>query len=90
MNGIVILFIVVIIAGAACYVVFNVARAVSNAASTIVLLKEGLAAQENEIETSPKSINGMTSLCIPRITKDFPEFNWHEFKQKSENMRQII
>ena len=86
MNGMVILFVVVIIAGAACYFVFNVTRAVSNAASTIVLLKEGLAAQENEIETSPKSINGMTSLCIPRITKDFPEFNWHEFKQKSENM----
>ncbi|MFT3983080.1 MAG: zinc ribbon domain-containing protein, partial [Lachnospiraceae bacterium] len=23
---------------------------------------------------------------LARITKDFPEFNWHEFKQKSENM----
>lgn len=41
---------------------------------------------ESEIETTPKSVSGMTSLCLPRISADFPEFNWHEFKQKSENM----
>ena len=41
---------------------------------------------ESEIATTPKSVSGMTSLCIPRITKDFPEFNWYEFKQKAENM----
>lgn len=41
---------------------------------------------ESEIETTPKSVSGMTSLCLPRITADFPEFNWHEFKQKAENM----
>lgn len=41
---------------------------------------------EVEIETTPKSVNGMTSLCLPRITADFPEFNWHEFKQKAQNM----
>jgi len=41
---------------------------------------------EAEYESNPKSVSGMTSLCIPRITRDFPYFNWHEFKQKSENM----
>ena len=41
---------------------------------------------ETEIETTPKSVSGMTSLCLPRITADFPEFNWHEFKQKVQNM----
>ncbi len=41
---------------------------------------------EMEYETTPKSVSGMTSLCIPRIAVDFPDFNWHEFKQKSENM----
>ena len=41
---------------------------------------------ESEIATTPNSVSGMTSLCIPRITKDFPEFNWYEFKQKAENM----
>lgn len=41
---------------------------------------------EAEIATTPKSVSGMTSLCLPRISADFPEFNWHEFKQKAENM----
>lgn len=41
---------------------------------------------EAEYETTPKSVSGMTSLCLPRISADFPEFNWHEFKQKAENM----
>ncbi|MCR5250379.1 MAG: zinc ribbon domain-containing protein [Lachnospiraceae bacterium] len=41
---------------------------------------------EAEYATTPKSVSGMTSLCIPRIAKDFPEFNWNEFKQKAENM----
>lgn len=41
---------------------------------------------EAEYATTPKSVNAMTSLCIPRITADFPEFNWYEFKQKAENM----
>ncbi len=41
---------------------------------------------EAEYATTPKSVSGMTSLCIPRITADFPEFNWYEFRQKAENM----
>ncbi len=41
---------------------------------------------EEEFETTPKSVSGMTSLCIPRIKADFPEFDWAEFKQRSENM----
>ncbi|MBO4902051.1 MAG: hypothetical protein J5518_04600 [Lachnospiraceae bacterium] len=41
---------------------------------------------EAEYATTPKSVNGMTSLCIPRITADFPEFNWYEFRQRAENM----
>lgn len=86
MSGIISLFIYVVIIAGIVYIVYNVSRAVKNAASTVALLKKGLEGQENEIETSPKSVNGMTALCIPRISKDFPEFNWHEFKQKSENM----
>lgn len=41
---------------------------------------------EMEVDTTPKSVSGMTSICLPRITADFPEFNWHEFKQKAQNM----
>lgn len=42
--------------------------------------------QELEIQTTPKSVNAMTSVYLPRIEKDFPEFSYSEFKVKAENM----
>jgi len=49
-------------------------------------LKEGLYEAPEEIAKIPKSVSGMTSVCIPKITRDFPDFNWYEFKSKAENM----
>ena len=42
--------------------------------------------QELEIQTTPKSVNAMTSVYLPRIERDFPEFSYSEFKVKAENM----
>ena len=41
---------------------------------------------ELEIETTPKSLNAMTSVYLPQIERDFPEFNYFEFKTKAENL----
>jgi hypothetical protein len=41
-------------------------------------------ADKIESET-PKSVSGMTSLLLPRISKDFPDFNWHEVREHLEN-----
>lgn len=41
---------------------------------------------EYEMETTPKSVSSMTSVYLPRIQKDFPEFSYGEFKVKAENM----
>ncbi|MEG2428986.1 MAG: zinc-ribbon domain-containing transport protein, partial [Oscillospiraceae bacterium] len=46
----------------------------------------GLEKQADELSTTPKSVGAMTSVYIPLIRNDFPEFNWPEFKQKAENM----
>ena len=42
--------------------------------------------QELEMEMTPKSVSAMTSVYLPRIGKDFPEFSYSEFKAKAENM----
>ncbi len=83
---IIILLIILTIVGVVCYIVSTVRRTVAPLTSSLEILKMGLEQQEEELCVTPKSVNGMTQLCIPRITVDFPEFNWHEFKQKSENM----
>lgn len=87
MNTVLIILLLLIIGGGiVCYLVYLIKNTAETVTFGLNLLKTGLEQQENEIEVTPKSVNGMTSLCIPRITKDFPEFNWHEFKQKAENM----
>ncbi len=72
-----------------CLIAYGVQRFrqfTNDASFALNALKTGLADQVAEIEHTPKSLNGMTSLCLPRITKDFSAFNWYEFRQKSENM----
>ena len=38
---------------------------------------------------TPKSVSAMTTLELPRIEKDFPEFHWPEWKQRCENIMKM-
>lgn len=47
-------------------------------------LTEGWKRQEEELSMTPVSVSGMTRILEPQIQKDFPEFNWVQFKNKAE------
>lgn len=49
-------------------------------------LAQGLALQSEKLESTPKSVSGMTRLFLPQILADFPEFNLPEFIQRAENL----
>lgn len=49
-------------------------------------LKEGFDQIEKEYEITPKSVSAMTSVCLPRIKKDFPDFSYDEMKGKADNV----
>lgn len=49
-------------------------------------LIEGYNNQKKKLAEEPKSVCGMTRIYLPMIEKDFPEFNYNEFKAKCENM----
>lgn len=49
-------------------------------------LIDGINRQADVLAETPKSVTGMTSLMEPQIRRDFPDFNWQEFKDKAENM----
>lgn len=83
---IIVLALIAVIGGALCYIVYRLWCIVNPLVSGISYFKRAIEDTEIEIAENPKSVNGMTSVCLPRICADFPEFNWHEFKQKSENM----
>ncbi|MBQ7581802.1 MAG: hypothetical protein IJU25_03180 [Lachnospiraceae bacterium] len=87
MTGIIFAVIGVVSLGMVLAVVAKVSSIFKSVSPLIDAIKgTDFDALESEIAITPKSVSGMTSLCIPRITADFPEFNWHEFKQKAENM----
>ena len=47
---------------------------------------EGFKTVEKEAEITPKSVSAATSLYLPRILKDFPEFHYDEMKNRAENI----
>ena len=46
------------------------------------------AAKEMQVEyaTTPKSVSAMTSLLLPKISEDFPDFNYNEMKVRANNV----
>ncbi len=49
-------------------------------------IRKGFQQVENEYASTPKSVSAMTSLCLPQITRDFPQFNYEEMKGRSRNV----
>ena len=47
---------------------------------------EGLRKQEAEYASTPKSVSGATSLYLPQIMRDFPEFHAEEMKERAESV----
>ena len=47
---------------------------------------KGIKKQEELYENTPKSISAMTRIYLPHISKDFPYFNWDDYKSKTESL----
>ncbi len=85
---IVILILMLMVIGGVGYGVWRAKRAVasfSREAFGTEDIREGLRQVEQEYASTPKSISAMTSLYLPKIKKDFPEFQYDEMKVRAEN-----
>lgn len=49
-------------------------------------LSESFDKMEREAEITPKSVSAATSLYLPQILRDFPEFHFEEMKNRAENV----
>lgn len=47
---------------------------------------QGLQSVERESEITPKSVSAATSLYLPSIMKEFPDFHYDEMKRRAENV----
>ena len=41
---------------------------------------------KQEYATTPKSVSSMTSLLLPKISADFPDFEYNEMKDRANNV----
>lgn len=66
-------------------------RRFSRAAFGADTLGEGLARQRQALAQTPKSVSGMTRLCLPQIQADFPDFDFPACRQRAENtLRSVL
>lgn len=47
---------------------------------------QGLKSVERESEVTPKSVSAATSLYLPAIIREFPDFHYDEMKRRAENV----
>ncbi len=47
---------------------------------------QGLRQIERESQVTPKSVSAATSICLPNIMRDFPDFHYDEMKRRAENV----
>lgn len=88
-GAIVILVFLLLVIGSIFYLVNKAKRAVesfSQDAFGTSDIREGFRQVEQEYASTPKSVSAMTSLYLPKIKRDFPEFQYDEMKVRAENV----
>ena len=88
--GVIFLAAAVIAAGTVLYIRYRVRRFSERMFDTPDIA-EGIRNAQAEMNASVKSIPSLTRLLLPNIQKDFPSFNWAEYKDKlAEAVRSYI
>ena len=86
---IVILVLILAIMGIGYYAYRRIRKKVrefSLAAFGTANILKGLQDVDKESEITPKSVSAATSLYLPNIMRDFPDFHYDEMKRRAENV----
>lgn len=66
--------------------VTNTVKGVSKAVYGTENVVEGVKRQQFEHSITPRSISNMSSVYLPQIQKDFPEFHYDEMRERAKNV----
>lgn len=90
MVGLIIaLILILVIIGIIYYAYLRIrakVREFSNMAFGTNSIGQGLRQLDEEAQVTPRSVTAGTSIYLPRIVKDFPEFHLGEMKTRAENV----
>ncbi len=88
-GSIIMLVTVLVLVGIGFYAyrtIRNKVRGFSQMAFGTNSLSEGFRKTEQEYASTPKSVSAATSLYLPQIMRDFPQFHYDEMKERAENV----
>lgn len=84
---ILVLILIIMGAGFAAYITIrNKVRRVSRDLFGTSDISQVATQLKQEQATTPKSVSGMTNLLLPKISTDFPDFEYNEMKSRAENV----
>ncbi len=90
MIGIIIILVLLIVLVVLGIVIYRKAkrklRQISGKMGQVQNLVREIQRQEVAYANTPKSVSGATSLYLPQIARDFPEFHNEEMKERAENV----
>ncbi|MFA5657988.1 MAG: zinc ribbon domain-containing protein [Oscillospiraceae bacterium] len=86
MTGLIVLGVIIAGGFLGCLKIRSKLSSFSRQAFGTSSLSDGYKKLKRELSVTPKSINAMTRVCLPRIQRDFPKFNYEQFKIMAENM----
>ena len=90
---IIMLILILAIIGAAYYLVYRVKQKAEELSRTLFGtsdITKAASQMKQEYATTPKSVSAMTSLLLPKIVADFPDFQYNEIKQQLENHTEML
>lgn len=85
----VVLVLLLCVIGAAAYGISRLKRGIRDFSRQVFgtdSLKEGFDRVEEEYQETPKSVSAMTGLYLPKIKKDFPQFQYDDMRVRAENV----
>lgn len=87
---IIIILVLIFVLIGVCYIIYrrvsSTVRFYSNKLFGTPSVRDGINIMEAEYAATPKSVSAATSLCLPRIVKDFPDFHYEEMRDRAENV----
>ena len=89
LSTIIMLILILAIIGAAYYLVYRVKHKAEELSRTLFGtsdITKAASQMKQEYATTPKSVSAMTSLLLPKIVADFPDFQYNEMKDRAENV----
>ncbi len=87
--AIIVLVLILVIIGIIYYAYVKITRKVRSYSQMLFgtnSIAQGIRQAEAEAAATPKSVSSATSLYLPQIMKDFPEFHFDEMRARAENV----